>query len=86
MATTNNSIFISDTDLVTCSLHVNNEPIESMIKKFIEEEVRDEVLLQMDPNLYLFSILKEDENKLQLNKLKRAKDILERKGIKNVNS
>lgn len=83
---TNNSIFIRDTDLITSSLNVNNEPIESMIKKFVEEEVRDEVLLQMDPNLYLFSILKEDENKLQLNKLKRAKDILERKGIKNVNS
>ncbi len=84
--TTNNSIFIRDTDLITGSLNINNESIENMIKKLVEEEVRDEVLLQMNPNLYLFSILKEDENKLQLNKLKRAKDILERKGIKNVNS
>jgi len=83
---TNHSVFIKDTNLITGSLRFDNEPIENMIKKLVEEEVRDEVLLQMDPNLYLFSILKEDENKLQLNKLKRAKDILERKGIKNVNS
>ena len=54
-----------------------NEYLEDMINRMVKEEV----LLQIDPNLYLFSVLT-DSMKLDYKRIKEAKEILERKANK----
>lgn len=62
-------------------LSYNGEYLEDMINRMVKEEV----LLQMDPNLYLFSVLT-DIMTLDSKRLIEAKQILERKGKSNVNT
>lgn len=62
-------------------LAYNGEYLEDMINRMVKEEV----LLQMDPNLYLFSVLT-DIMTLDSKRLIEAKQILERKGKSNVNT
>lgn len=62
-------------------LAYNGEYLEDMINRMVKEEV----LLQIDPNLYLFSVLT-DTMTLDIKRIKEAKEILERKGRSNVNT
>lgn len=81
MANNNNSqyVFLNDNDWhsITGNISYNNEYLEDMINRMVKEEV----LLQIDPNLYLFSVLT-DTMKLDYKRIKEAKEILERKANK----
>ena len=67
-------VFLNNDNAITGSLAYNNEFLEDMISRMVKEEV----LLQIDPNLYLFSVLT-DVMKLDYKRIKEAKEILERK-------
>lgn len=77
--TANNSqyVFLKDSEPITGHLAYNNEFLEDIISRMVKEEV----LLQIDPNLYLFSVLT-DTMKLDYKRIKEAKEILERKANK----
>lgn len=51
----------------------------SPIKNLIEELVEEEVLLQINPNLYLLNVLN-DIMPLKINNLQRVKEIIKNKG------
>lgn len=70
-------VFLGDSKPITGHLQYNNEFLEDMINRMVKEEV----LLQIDPNLYLFSVLT-DTMKLDYKRIKEAKEILERKANK----
>lgn len=70
-------VFLNNDNAITGSLAYNNEFLEDMISRMVKEEV----LLQIDPNLYLFSVLT-DTMKLDYKRIKEAKEILERKANK----
>lgn len=76
MANNNQYVFLNDNDWhsVTGSLAYNNEFLEDMIDRMVKEEV----LLQLDPNLYLFSVLT-DKISINYKRIKEAKELLERK-------
>lgn len=76
MANNNQYVFLNDNDYhsITGNISYNNEYLEDMINRMVKEEV----LLQIDPNLYLFSVLT-DSMKLDYKRIKEAKEILERK-------
>lgn len=67
-------VFLNNDNAITGHLAYNNELLEDMILRMVKEEV----LLQIDPNLYLFSVLT-DVMKLDYKRIKEAKEILERK-------
>lgn len=67
-------VFLNNDNAITGHLAYNNELLEDMISRMVKEEV----LLQIDPNLYLFSVLT-DVMKLDYKRIKEAKEILERK-------
>lgn len=77
MANNSQYVFLGDGQPITGHLQYNNEFIEDMINRMVKEEV----LLQIDPNLYLFSVLT-DTMKLDYKRIKEAKEILERKANK----
>lgn len=76
MANNSQYVFLSDNDYhsITGNISYNNEYLEDMINRMVKEEV----LLQIDPNLYLFSVLT-DKISINYKRIKEAKELLERK-------
>lgn len=77
MANNSQYVFLEDGKSITGHLQYNTEFLEDMISRMVKEEV----LLQIDPNLYLFSVLT-DTMKLDYKRIKEAKELLERKANK----
>lgn len=79
MANNSQYVFLNDNDWhsITGNISYNNEYLEDMINRMVKEEV----LLQIDPNLYLFSVLT-DKISINYKRIKEAKELLERKANK----